>query len=97
MQITWQPAPLPADARDCGHGVGICTGSTADSERRLAAFVTGFAWFHTGADAVVHFVPALLPADAAEAQTVRDAFDAMLRARQLECPLPAGYHTVANC
>lgn len=95
MQISWQPAPLPADPRDCGHGVGICSGKGAT--RRLVAFTAGFGWLHEGSDPVVLFVPSLLPAEAAAAQALRDGFEAMLRAGETAGALPPGYHTVANC
>lgn len=94
MQISWQPASLPDDPLRCGHGIGICT-RTGD-ERRLIAFVNGFGWLHDGDDAVVRFVPALLPPDEIVARELRRAFEHILRERQTDGPLPAGYELTVN-
>lgn len=94
MQLTWHPAQLPEDPRDCGHGVGLCS-LTADG-RKLVAFVNDFAWLHDGADSIVHFTPGRLPADAAAATELRQAFAAILRARRTEGTLPAGFQLTVN-
>lgn len=98
MNVRWQPDPtLPRSGIECGHGVGFCRGTLADSacERLLVAFVDGFAWFHDGADALVRYAPDRVPAGGAFAAWQREV-EAVIHSRELNGVSRAGWCWVAN-
>lgn len=80
-----------------GHGLGIYRVTPGrERGRLLVAFVEGFTWLRSGADAVVLFAPERWPSDVAEHAALRRAVEDFLHARQLLGEVAPGYEALAN-
>lgn len=79
-----------------GHGFCICTRSRSDRER-LAAFVEGFEWRRGGKEAVVLFVPELVPVEKEQFAAFKAAVEMRIRAGDLSpSEIVPGYWGIAN-
>lgn len=96
MRIHWRPVSFSFDWSTCAHGLCVCrTGSGRPSERQIA-FIAGFAWLHSGADATVQFDPRAFPPPGQATEALRAAIEHALRNHVLMGEIHPGYEVGAN-
>lgn len=96
-RILWKVAELPRSPAWVGHGYCVCSGSAADWNLDLVAFVEGFGWFHKRSDATVLYVPDRVPQDDQEFALLKQAVEERIQTRNIQvADIVPGFRGIAN-